>query len=84
MSDQIKHESLKTWLESNPKKVRKIMRKTVILLLYLHYSIWCIKNSKECVDKKTFYKYITSETITPIEWCWLKSCSSHVVVPCNS
>ena len=60
MSDQIKHESVKAWLESDPKKLRKIMRKIVIDLLYLRYSIWCIKNSKtkDHVDKKTFYKYI--------------------------
>lgn len=78
MRDQIKHESVKAWLEftrSNPKKLRKIMRKIVITFLHIQYSIWCIKNSKtkEYADKKTFYKYIASETMIHVdEWCWLE------------
>lgn len=75
MRNQIKHASVIAWLESDPKKIKKMIKDESIVLLYANYSLWAIKQFKaeEIVDEKTFYKDIVLEITYPVdEWYWVQ------------
>lgn len=75
MRSQIKHESVIAWLESDPKKIKKLIKDESIVLLYAKYSLWAMKQFKaeEIVDSKTFYKDMVLEITYPVdEMYWLE------------
>lgn len=75
MRNQIKHESVIAWLESDPKKIKKMIKDESIILLYANYSLWAMKQFKaeDIVDEKTFYKDIVLEITYPVdEWYWIQ------------
>ena len=75
MRNQIKHQSVIAWLESDPKKIKKMIKDDAIILLYAKYSLWAMKyfQAEEIVDEKTFYKDIVLEITYPVdEWYWIE------------